>query len=130
MNTAPGFFGALVHPDTYKRMAYLLLGLPFGIFYFTFLVTAVSVGVGLVIIWVGVPILLATVVSWRGMGRFERSFLTSMMGGEIDPAQRLPVESNWWERAKAVLADSYTYRSFFWLLLRLPYPHQAGARGR
>jgi signal transduction histidine kinase len=101
-------------------MAYLLLGLPFGIFYFTFLVTAISVGVGLVIIWVGVPILLGTVIAWRGIGRFERSFLTSMMGGEIDPAQRLPAESSWWERAKAVLADSYTYRSIFWLLLRFP----------
>jgi signal transduction histidine kinase len=102
-------------------MAYLLLGLPFGIFYFTFLVTALSVGVGLVVVWVGVPILLGTVVAWRAMGRFERRFLTAMMGGEIEPAPTLSPEPNWWERAKAVIADSYTYRSFFWLLLRFPF---------
>ena len=62
-----------------------------------------------------------SVVAWRGMGRFERRFLTSMMGGDIEPAPTLGSEPNWWERAKAVLADSYTYRSFFWLLLRFPF---------
>ena len=69
-----GFLTPLVRARTHLRLAYLLLGLPFGIFYFVFLVTALSVGVGLVIIWVGVPILLAAVVTWRGMGSFERRF--------------------------------------------------------
>lgn len=116
-----GFFGALVHVDTYKRLVYLLLGLPFGIFYFTFLVTALSLGVGLVVVWVGVPILLGTVVAWRAMGRFERRYLEVAMGTTIEAPPTLDLNANWWERAKAVLADSYTYRSFFWLLLRFPF---------
>ncbi|MBU1866794.1 MAG: sensor domain-containing protein, partial [Actinobacteria bacterium] len=69
-----GFFTPLIRAHTYRRLFYLLLGLPFGIFYFVFLVTAVSVGVGLVIIWVGVLILVFAVVAWRGMGHFERGF--------------------------------------------------------
>ena len=122
-----GFLTPLVRARTHLRIAYLLLGLPFGIFYFVFLVTALSVGVGLVIIWVGVPILLAAVAVWRGMGSFERRFANGMLGGSIKapppPAARSGDQSSEtpWARAKAMLADSYTYRSFFWLLLRFPF---------
>ena len=44
---------------------YLLLALPIGVVYFTFLVTAVSVGVGTAIIWIGIPVLYASIVVWR-----------------------------------------------------------------
>ncbi len=122
-----GFLTPLVRARTYQRLVYLLLGLPFGIFYFVFLVTSVSVGIGLVVIWVGVPILLAAVVAWRGMGFFERRFANGMLGGSIEAPRPLTIQSDdqlretLWGRAKAMLADSYTYRSFFWLLLRFPF---------
>ncbi|MBU1225772.1 MAG: sensor domain-containing protein [Actinobacteria bacterium] len=122
-----GFFTPLIRARTYRRLFYLLLGLPFGIFYFVFLVTAVSVGVGLVIIWVGVLILVFAVAAWRGMGHFERGFANSMLGGSIEAPQPLVVgrddqgRRTQWTRVKAMLADSYTYRSFFWLLLRFPF---------
>jgi signal transduction histidine kinase len=120
MNTMTGFFGALVHPDTFKRMAYLLLGLPLGVFYLVFLVTAILLGAGLVIIWVGLPILFGTMVAWRAMGRFERRLLT-MIGAEIEEPAALDPQPGWREQAKAMRADSFTYRSFFWLLLRFPF---------
>jgi len=116
-----GFFTPLIRAATYRRLVYLLLGLPFGIFYFVFLITALAVGVGLVIIWVGVPILLASVVAWRAMGRFERRFVEVMVGGPIEKPRPVQNGRTTWGRAKAMLADSYTYRSFFWLLLRFPF---------
>jgi signal transduction histidine kinase len=115
-----GFFAPLIRAGTYRTLAYLLLGLPLGIFYFTFLVTAVSVGAGLVVVWVGVPILLGSVIAWRGMGRFERTLAVSMVGAEVAAPPPVDPGLNWWQTARAVLADSYTYRSFLWLIIRFP----------
>ena len=120
-----GFFTPLIRARTYRRLLYLLLGLPLGTFYFVFLVTAVSLGVGLAIIWVGVLILVGTVAAWRAMGGFERRFTNGMLGSSIQAPPPLAGEAGGprpglWERIKAMLADSYTYRSFFWLLLRFP----------
>ena len=100
-------------------MLYLVLGLPLGIFYFTFLVTAISVGAGTLIIWVGVPILAATLIAWRWFGAFERVLAAALLGQRIE-APPSPVEPGMrlWPRSKALLTDNYTWRSFGWLLLR------------
>ena len=50
--------GVAVDPRSYVNIFYLLLSFPLGLFYFVFLVTGISLGVGLTIIWVGIPILL------------------------------------------------------------------------
>lgn len=122
-----GFFTPLVRARTYRHLLYLLLGFPLGIFYFVFLVTSVSVGVGLVVIWVGVLILVFALMAWRAMGHFERGLANGMLGASIDPpeapqgATSGDTPQTLWVRVKGLLADSYTYRSFFWLLLRFPF---------
>jgi signal transduction histidine kinase len=114
-------FTPLWQGATYARALYLLLGLPLGVFYFTFLVTAISVGGGLLIIWVGVPILAGTVIAWRAMGTFERLLLSGMAGANIDPPQRrIERGMSLGRKARALLSDSYTWRSLGWLLLRFP----------
>ena len=62
----------LVDPRTYGRIAYLLLALPLGIVEFTFLVTAISLGLGTLVTLVGVPILVATIYAWRWLAGVER----------------------------------------------------------
>ncbi|MCJ7725332.1 MAG: sensor domain-containing protein, partial [Acidimicrobiia bacterium] len=122
-----GFFTPLVRARTYRHLLYLLLGFPLGIFYFVFLVTSVSVGVGLVVIWVGVLILVFSLMAWRAMGHFERGMANAMLGASIEAPQDPPsgrrgeAPPTLWMRVKGLLADSYTYRSFFWLLVRFPF---------
>jgi signal transduction histidine kinase len=114
-------FSPLWQGATYASAVYLLLGLPLGVFYFTFLVTAISLGGGLLIVWIGVPILAGTVIAWRAMGTFERALLSGMVGAAIDPPQRrIEPAMSLWRKARALLSDSYTWRSFGWLLLRFP----------
>ena len=57
---------------TWRGNTYLLVSFPVGIATFVFLVTAISVGLGLAIVWIGVPILAATLVASRWLARFER----------------------------------------------------------
>ena len=49
------FFGVIAEPQSYINILYLLLAFPLGIAYFVFLVTGISVGAGLIIIWVVFP---------------------------------------------------------------------------
>jgi hypothetical protein len=50
----------------------LLLSFPLGIFYFVFLVTGFSLGFGLLITLMGIPILVGMVAASYGLGEFER----------------------------------------------------------
>lgn len=115
-------FAPLSSSLTYTRAVYLVLGFPLGLFYFVFLVTSLSLGVGLAIIWVGLAILFATVLAWRALGSLERGLARTLLGERIEspPAPAVPAGAGYAKRARAIISDSYTWRSFAWLILRFP----------
>ena len=105
----------------YAEFAYLVLAFPLGLAYFVFLVTGVSVGAGLIVVWVGVPMLLGMLLSWRALGRFERLLHRSLLGVEIDePHTSIRGDGSLWQRTKRLLEDSVTWRTLLWLLIRFP----------
>ena len=65
-------FRVVWEPSTYLKILYLLLALPLGTFYFVFLVTGFALGVGLLIVWIGFPILLLVILAVYGLTGFER----------------------------------------------------------
>ena len=58
------FFGVALRSQTYLNLVYLLLAFPLGVFYFTLLVTGISLGFGLLIVWIGGFILAGMFVAW------------------------------------------------------------------
>jgi hypothetical protein len=64
---------------TYQVLAYLLLGLPLGTLYFTILVTGFSLGLGLIITLLGIPVLVITLLIVRGLATFERGLASSLL---------------------------------------------------
>lgn len=114
------FFSPLARSSTYRRFSYLLLGLPLGVLYFTLIVTGISLAGGLLVIWVGVPILIGTVLGWRALGRFERNLAIGMLDARVAPLPASPRGGSWSERFRALFGDSYTWRSLSWLMLRFP----------
>ena len=52
-NPLERLYGVFVKPQTYLNILYLLLAFPLGIAYFVFLVTGFSLGISLLILWVG-----------------------------------------------------------------------------
>ncbi len=105
---------------TYGRILYLLLALPLGIAEFTFLVTTISLGVGLLITLVGVPILIATVFVWRWIAQLERRLIGLLTGKAIPSPYRPDPAGSWWGRIRARLADPATWKDLVFLLLQLP----------
>ena len=73
----------LLDPLTYRRIAYLLLALPLGVIEFSFLVTAISFGVGTVITLIGIPVLVGTVYAWRWLAGLEQWLIGALTGVQI-----------------------------------------------
>ncbi len=95
--------------STYLRLFYLLLALPLATVYFAGVVAGVSVGIGLAIVLVGVPILLAVVVGWRGVARFERFLGIALLDAAIEPTPpALPEGDGVWGRARALTQEPFT----------------------
>ncbi len=70
---------------TYLNLTYLLLAFPLGIAYFVFVVTGVSLGIGLSIILVGIPLLAAVVVASLALAGFDRWLTAALLDIDIEP---------------------------------------------
>jgi signal transduction histidine kinase len=111
----------LVDPRTYTRIAYLLLAGVLGTIEFTFLVTALSTGVGLAVTLIGIPILIASVYAWGWLAEIERSTIGALTGNQIASPYRPLPEGGWWDRLRARLADPATWKDLTFLFLQFPF---------
>jgi signal transduction histidine kinase len=111
----------LVDPRTYTRIAYLLVAGVFGVIEFTFLVTALSTGVGLAVTLIGIPILIASVYAWGWLAEIERSTIGALTGNHIASPYRPLPEGGWWVRLRARLADPATWKDLTFLFLQFPF---------
>ncbi len=111
----------LLDPRTYTRIAYLLLAGVLGIFYFVVLVTALSLGVGLAVTLVGIPILIGCVYAWGWLAGLERRAISVLTGNIIASPYRPLPEGGWWDRLRARLADPATWKDLTFLFLQFPF---------
>ena len=116
-----GFFGVIADPQSYLNIVYLLLAFPLGTFYFVFLVTGLSLGLGLSITVIGFPLLALVLVGSRVLCRFERGLVGALLNEPFPPASRLPETTGLWSRLKALLLDKSTWTGTLYLLLQFPF---------
>jgi hypothetical protein len=107
---------------TYKVAAYLLLGLPFGILDFLLVVTGFSLGFGLFVTLLGIPVLVATLLLARALASFERRLAWSLLEAPMprEDTFRDRQEGVFWQRLRTLVAGGHTWREVAFLLLRLP----------
>jgi hypothetical protein len=115
------FFGVVARPRTWLGIVFHILAFPLGLFYFVFLVTGLSVGVGLVIIWIGIPVLLVVAGAWWLFAAFERVQARYLLGAEVGPAPR-PWENatGIWGKLKAHFGSGSTWRDLAYLFVKFP----------
>ena len=102
-------------------LLYLLLSFPLGLFYFVFLVCGISIGISTLIIWIGVPISLLTVMGWRYLAAFERKLAIDWLNVDIRPiSYPLQIQMTWLQRFRESLTDSMTWKSLAYLLIKFP----------
>ena len=114
-------FKVMGNRRSYQNLIYLAAAFPLGVFYFVFLVSGISTGLSLVIIWVGIPILLLVGIGWWFMASFERYMAIHLLNEDI-PEMAGPVNesADFWTRFKAYFTNPVTWKSLLFLFLKFP----------
>jgi hypothetical protein len=119
--TVGRFFRVMVSGQTYLNLIYLGAAFPLGVFYFVFLVSGLSTGISLAIIWVGIPILLLIGVAWWVLASFERFMAINLLKEDIPAIARPSNEgADLWSRFKEYFANPVTWKSLLYLFLKFP----------
>ncbi|HWM12425.1 MAG TPA: sensor histidine kinase [Solirubrobacteraceae bacterium] len=116
---AARFARVVLRPQTWLNLAYLLAAFPLGLAYFIVLVVGVSVGAALAILVVGLGILLALLVAWRGMAAIERGVARVLLGVQIPRPPDLRGEPPF-KRIVRWLRDPVTWKSLVFVALKFP----------
>jgi len=101
--------------STWRETLYLLAGGLVAIAAFVVLVTGVSVGLALVITFVGIPILAATALAARGIAWLERRRVTLLGEAPLEERYGTGGETGFWRRILALARDVQTWKDVGWL---------------
>ncbi|GAA2969839.1 sensor histidine kinase [Streptomyces enissocaesilis] len=119
----PPVLRAPIEARTWREFGYLMLSLPISILLFVFAVTMTSLGMGLLITFLGVPVLAAGLAGCRGFGVVERARARALLG--LDVADPAPVRAkpgggpmSW---MGAMLKSGASWRHLLYAVLHLPW---------
>ncbi|MFJ4514217.1 sensor histidine kinase [Streptomyces sp. NPDC088816] len=105
-----------------REFGYVLLNLPIGIMLFTYAVTMVSLGAGLLVTFLGVPVLAAALAGCRLFGVLERARARRLLGLEVAEPQPLraakPGVLAW---TGALLKSGASWRALLYAILHFPW---------
>lgn len=103
------------------NLIYLLMSLPLGILYFVILITGFSLGAGLLITLVGLPILVAMIFVTYILGDLDRTMTSKLLGVKIPKPEARPSNN---DSAKSILVAQLKSLEFWkelgYLLLKMP----------
>nr|WP_229337053.1 sensor histidine kinase [Streptomyces flavotricini] len=113
---------APVEGRAWREFGYLVLGLPLSLLYFSLAITGVSLGAGLLVTFLGIPVLAGVLAMCRGFGRVERGRARAMLG--LDIAEPAPVRAR--KRGPlaamgALLKSGSAWRHALYAVIHLPW---------
>ena len=102
-----------------RFLGYGLIALLLGAIGFSLVLALLSAGVSTVVVWVGLPILVAGVLAARGFAMAERAVQSSILGTELPtPAPKpVPEGANWMRRLVHPLTDPQHWLDSLWVLV-------------
>ncbi|MGW1909807.1 sensor histidine kinase [Streptomyces sp. NPDC002076] len=107
---------------SWREFGYVLLSLPISIVLFTWTVTMASLGAGLLVTFLGVPVLAAALAGCRGFGALERARARGLLRLEVaepEPLRmRKPGAPAW---MGAVLKSGTSWRNLLYALVQFPW---------
>jgi putative sensor protein len=121
--------GALVHfatapfrLRTYTNLVYLMLAMPLGLLYFLFLSVGLSLGIGLIIVWIGIPILGVVFAASWALAALERQLAIHALGADVPPMAPPPSGESrtLWQQVTAFFLNPVTWKGMAFLVLKFP----------
>ncbi|MFF3915456.1 sensor histidine kinase [Streptomyces sp. NPDC001852] len=118
----PAALRAPFEARSWREFGYVLLSLPISIVLFTWTVTMASLGAGLLVTFLGVPVLAAALAGCRGFGALERARARGLLRLEVaepEPLRmRKPGAPAW---MGAVLKSGTSWRNLLYALVQFPW---------
>lgn len=119
---SPGFWRAPFAASTYREIGYTVASLPIAIVGFTFAVTMFSLGAGLFVTVLGLPVLAAALAGARGLGAAERGRARALLGIDVagPAAVKRPLDGGAWAGIRARVADGAGWRALLFQVVMFP----------
>ncbi|MFE5969370.1 sensor histidine kinase [Streptomyces sp. NPDC056463] len=118
----PAAIRAPFEARTWREFGYLVLGLPLSCVYFALSVALVSAGAGLLVTFLGIPVLAGALAMCRGFGAVERARARGLLGLEVAPPEpargRTGGAMSW---MGATLKSGASWRHLLYALLHMPW---------
>lgn len=115
------FFMAPFRLRTYTNVLYLLLAFPLGLIYFIFLTVGLTTGLGLAVVWIGIPLLAMVFAGSWGLAALERQLAIHALGATVPPMAPPPAPAmGFWQRVGAFFSNPVTWKGMAFLLLKFP----------
>ncbi len=115
------FLRAPIEARSYANLLYLALSFPTGLAYFVFLTVGLSLGFGLVIVWIGVPILALVLAVSFGLAAAERQLAIHLLGARVPPmAEPAAAGATLWQRCRTFLGNPVTWKGMGYLAVKFP----------
>ncbi|UXY29239.1 sensor histidine kinase [Streptomyces sp. HUAS TT20] len=118
----PAALRAPFEARSWREFGYVLLSFPISTVFFVYAVTMVSVGAGLLVTFLGIPVLAAALAGCRGLGAVERARARGLLRLQVaDPEplrMRQPGALAW---MGAVLKSGTSWRHLLYALLHFPW---------
>ncbi|NBM21154.1 sensor histidine kinase, partial [Streptomyces sp. GC420] len=118
----PAALRAPVEHRVWREFLYLLLSLPIAIAMFTYAVTMTALGAGLLITFLGIPVLAAALAGCRAFGALERARARSLLGLDVAaPEPVRPRSKGPLGRLGALLGSGASWRHLLYAVLHFPW---------
>ncbi|GGN84022.1 histidine kinase [Streptomyces albiflavescens] len=118
----PAPLRAPIEARSWREFGYVMLSLPLGIIMFTFAVTMFSLGAGLLITFLGIPVLAAALAGCRGFGTLERARARGLLGVEVSEPEPLRMKQRgamaW---MGAMLKSGTSWRHLLYAVVQFPW---------
>jgi hypothetical protein len=118
------FLRAPIELRSYGNLLFLALAFPTGLAYFVFLAVGLPLGLGLAIVWIGLPILALVLALSFGLAALERQLAIRLLGAEVPPMLPAPAPSpsevSVWRRLRELLANPVTWKGMGYLAIKFP----------
>ncbi|MGV9280323.1 sensor histidine kinase [Streptomyces sp. NPDC003730] len=108
---------------TWKEIAHLLANFPAALLGFVYVVTMLSVGIGLTVTVIGLPLLAAGLLGARQLGKLERARARVLLGVRVDEPSPLPRQGGrgFFAHLWMSLKDPVGWRTVLYDVIRFPW---------
>ncbi|MFC5250468.1 sensor histidine kinase [Streptomyces nigrescens] len=118
----PVWLSAPFSGRTWREFLYLFLSLPMSVLMFVYAITVISLGAGLLVTFLGIPVLAGGLAGSRALGGLERARARALLGLDVaDPEPARASKPGLMGWVGAVLKSGVSWRHLVYSVLHMPW---------